>query len=349
MIVYLSITLSDIAKQPITVSSTPYPVPDDAYVDIPYNHFYITLPDNIDPDAFNVFGRYFLDTSTIYPFAPCTPPDSTANPLVYCIKNETLTIKKKLDSLTVIIKIKDSYCDSMSGIYQFRISHYLGTLVDYQDARFIEKPGWDEFLPVVMDKNAYNVAGLEWIQQKISLTPGPLSKSDERTMYQMQPSAVNYASSDCHSQLSGAVLFLRSTSGTNVDAHFYKITDFVSLMTAFAGFVYGVAAVMVSMFFAIKKKFDRRKESVSPTTGGDQENQAINNSDSSVLVLKSANQEDHMINNVSFGLRHSHSEYIGKDEEVRKGTIFKKQSSTFEIESYNIDNLPAILPPRTHS
>lgn len=239
MVVYLSMTLSDIAKHPINVISTPYPIADDQSVSIPYNHFYITLPDNISPDAFTLIARYAIDSATIYPFAPCTPPDSVANPLVYCIQNSTLNIKKNMDALTVMIKIKDSYCDSMSGLYQFRISHYLGAQVDYQNAKFIDKVGWAEVMPVAIDKNAYNVAGLEFVQQKISVTSGPLSGADERLMYAMQPSAVNYASSDCHSPLSGAVLFLRSTQGIQIDASFYKVTDFLSLITAFAGFVYG--------------------------------------------------------------------------------------------------------------
>ena len=290
MLVYLSVTLSNIAKQPVTVSSAPYPIPDGEDISIPYNDFYITMPTNIDPSAFMVFAQYMGDTTTMYPFGPCTPPDMTANPLYYCIMNDTLTILKNGIPLTVILKIKDAYCDSMSGIYQFVISHYLGGQVDYQKAKWIEQKGYREFFPVGMDKNAYNMAGINFQQQKISLSPGIFSNDDEREIYNMLPQAVNYASSDCHSTLSGNMLVLGVGSGVNINATFYKATDFISLMTAFAGFVYGVAAVFVSLFFAVKRKWEARKNRIaamSPRTT-DMEKQSLNKPgcDNSILSLK---------------------------------------------------------------
>jgi len=296
MIVYLSITLNNISKQPVTVSSASYPIPDAEDISLPYNTFYVTMPSNIDPSAFMIFAQFMGDTSMMIPFGPCTPPESESNPLNYCIMNSTLTILKGGVPLTIIMKVNDAYCDSMSGIYQFGVSHYLGGQVDYQQAKWTPKKGYREYFLVSMDKNAYNMAGLNFQQQKISLSPGFFSKSEERLMYSMVPEAVNYAVSDCHSALSGAILVLGVPSGVKIDANYYKSTDFISLMTAFAGFVYGVAAVVVSTFFAVKRKLAARRNRVSAASprSTDVEKQSLNKQgcDQSILSLKNLTKED---------------------------------------------------------
>jgi len=346
MIVYLSTTLSNIAKQPVAVSSTPYPIPDGEDISLPYNHFYITMPSNIDTGAFMVFAQYYVDKSSLYPFGPCAIPGSTVNSHVYCIMNETLTIRKNGDFLQVIIKIKDAYCDSMSGIYQFSIGHYLGLQVNYEKAQFVPKQGYQEYFPVGMDKNAFNVAGISFQQQKISLAPGLLSRTEEKVMYKMMPSAVNYAVSDCHSELSGASLGLTVPDGIKIDAHFYKATDFISLMTAFAGFVYGVAAFVVSMFFAVQRKWAAGKELLkkNSTRTPDIENQAINQSETSILALKGRNRGG----DLSFSQEGSPNKDVDSflQNTPNPDDANKDKSGALEIdqEGSQKSKIPAILP-----
>jgi len=258
IIYYFSTTLNNILEQPVVLSSISYPIPQGQDISIPYNHFFIRLPTDLDPSVFSVFGQYAGET-TVYPFAPCTLPDGTANSFLYCIKNSTLTLSKNSKTMTVIIKIKDAYCDTMTGINQFIIGHYVGVFADYKNAKFVPEEGLATYLPLSADKDAYNIAQINFEEQDITLTPGVFSSSENKLMYDMSAGAVNYAASDCHDQMSGFALFLTIDDGVQIDAKFYRVTDFISLLSAFAGFVYGVAAFVVSAGFAIKRRFFKKK------------------------------------------------------------------------------------------
>ena len=164
---------------------------------------------------------------------------------------------------------------------------------------------------------------------------------------------VNYAVSDCHSEFSGATLGLTLPDGVKVDAHFYKATDFISLMTAFAGFVYGVAAFVVSMFFAIQRKLAARKCLLkkSSTRTPDIEN---NQSDASMIVFKGRNRSA-TGGDLSFFQEESgpnkEADSFMENSPNRKEMNKDDRPQTVEINQgvSHKSNIPAIMPTRIKS
>lgn len=82
--------------------------------------------------------------------------------------------------MTLIIKIKDAYCDTMTGINQFIIGHYVGVFADYKNAKFVPDEGLATYIPISAEKDAYNIAQVNFEQQDITLTSGVFSSAENK-------------------------------------------------------------------------------------------------------------------------------------------------------------------------